>query len=311
MYSLAYSKPQAIVLSDAELDNISAAGFDININAAYAFRAAVINQSNIATVACINGNAKININATNQAMAINQGNPTLTNQSNISAIIDKIGNIKDAIIKNFNTVSVQNGDTSVPQAPISIETTANFNIPAAIPECVETPLGHQAPAPVETPVSLQAPAPTSVTNGASTNTLSAVVQTNIAAVVALNGSVENANIDNLNSAFIEKVGNSALADQINIAVVIAKDNISAKINNINTASVEDMKTTNSVVDVASLFSGNDAIIKYDITKVAMGGSAQAIQTNITFVKSLGGNGGDFKKKLFQELDFIRKIANFH
>lgn len=105
--SLSYAY-QATVLSDAELDNISAAGFHINLNAVLAFRAAVAAQNNIAAVIAKDGDingATINNSNTLNASGVDPGIDT---QKNVAVVVALDGKIKDASIHNSNTATLTN-----------------------------------------------------------------------------------------------------------------------------------------------------------------------------------------------------------
>jgi hypothetical protein len=311
---LAYCK-KAIRLSDAQLDNISAAGFDINIDAIYAFRAAVINQSNIGSIVSLNSDAKLSINASNQALVSNNYGQTITNQKNLSAIVAKVGNITDAVIQNINALFVKNEPAAATEAvqreaaQTEALQTAELQTAAVQTEApVETPAATQAVESLATPVSVEvsAPAADAVATDASTLTN----QINIAAVVALEGSVDKADIDNLNSANLSNA--VAIPIQTNIAIVIAKADIeniieNVKINNVNITSVDN--NIGNAISAGQVFtlSHNEISGEISINHSAVSDATQAIQRNITFIKSLTGN---IKNQLIKDLNF-KKVHDFH
>jgi len=105
--SLSYAN-QATLLSDAELDNISAAGFDINLNAVLALRQAVTAQNNISAVIAKNGDingATINNSNTLNASSVDPGIDT---QKNVGVVVALEGKIKGATIHNSNTATLTN-----------------------------------------------------------------------------------------------------------------------------------------------------------------------------------------------------------
>jgi hypothetical protein len=85
-------KPAVRELSDAELDEVSAAGFDIDINAVLAFRA-IVEQAGIAS-----GALKTGMTATAAASSVVQ--------NNIAAIYSAKGDISGATIDNSNSISL-------------------------------------------------------------------------------------------------------------------------------------------------------------------------------------------------------------
>lgn len=236
--SLSYAY-QAIVLSDKELDNVYAAGFDFDITAAYAFRAAVINQvvsqTNIAAVTSFNGNINnLDINNLNLAGLNNQLNSTLTGQSNFAAIVAKGGDILNALINNTNTADVENTLCA----------------------------GNGSPG-----------------VGPGGNASAIVTQTNVAAVIALNGNVGGAEINNSNYAGLTNQGHSGAASQVNVAVVMAAGNIlNTAIN--NAANVNGL-TSSGGIDFTTLPGG--IFVEFN-HRGGMSDHTHVSQWNITFVK---------------------------
>lgn len=102
-YSYAY---RAQELSDMELDSISAEGFDINIDAALAFRQAlVVNQINIAAIQGATNNAA-NINNYNAANINSTSDGAFVNQENMAAVVATQGDITAARINNENHATI-------------------------------------------------------------------------------------------------------------------------------------------------------------------------------------------------------------
>ncbi|MFH1678459.1 MAG: hypothetical protein ABH914_02435, partial [Candidatus Omnitrophota bacterium] len=103
--SLSYAY-QAIVLSDAELDSISAAGFDININAVLAMRQAMRGQNNISAVIAKHGNINgATINNSNKVHSSSAA-PGIDQQKNVGVVVALEGNIQDAFINNINSAAL-------------------------------------------------------------------------------------------------------------------------------------------------------------------------------------------------------------
>lgn len=103
---------QATVLSDAELDSISAAGFDINkyfdINAVLALRQTVTGQNNISAVIARTGDINgVTINNGNTLNAFSSASG-IGKQKNIGMVIALKGKIENAFIHNSNTASLTN-----------------------------------------------------------------------------------------------------------------------------------------------------------------------------------------------------------
>lgn len=114
---------QALVLSDDELDNVSAAGFDINVEAVQAIRAAVVSQNNIAAVVSENGNIdNTTINNINNTSVQAFDSGVQISQNNIAALIALNGDITNAAINNINqaTASGELNSAIVSQSNIAI-----------------------------------------------------------------------------------------------------------------------------------------------------------------------------------------------
>lgn len=107
---LAYAG-QAVALSDEELDGIYAAGIDININSVEAFRSAVVAQSNIAAVTSLSANT-VSLTNSNFAQINNVGNSAVAAQSNIAAVVARSGDINNATINNTNVANINNSVTA-------------------------------------------------------------------------------------------------------------------------------------------------------------------------------------------------------
>jgi len=96
---------EAIVLSDQELDNVSAAGFDIDIDAVLAWRQAVLTQTNIAAVIAKEGNIEgVTINNCNNLNADSLNSQA--EQRNIAVVSAWEGKIKDVRINNVNNAYI-------------------------------------------------------------------------------------------------------------------------------------------------------------------------------------------------------------
>lgn len=96
----------AYELSDAELDQISAEGFDINMESALAFRQAVgINQDNLAAVSAAVNSGTI-INNYNSALVNAVSGSAIVNQRNIAAVVAREGNIEGAVLNNQNHADI-------------------------------------------------------------------------------------------------------------------------------------------------------------------------------------------------------------
>ena len=287
------------MLSDAELDNIYVGGFDFNINAAYAFRSAVISQFNVAAVACVNSNGSnnITINSSNSAVLMNRGDSAVTNQNNISTVVAKSGDIINSVINNFNTAHVTNvftnenantiNSTSV-ETPVDtpapgLATPANdLSLNTAVNK-PETGEGVKAGSlPVETPVAAVK------TNGVSASASAVVTQTNIAAFVAIEGNIGNTKINNANLANIENQGNSALAVQTNIALVIAKGTIeNTEVKNSNIANVLNDNTVDNGHATVTSASWQGTLANFQVADIMVNNQAKVTQVDITFMTSLG------------------------
>jgi hypothetical protein len=121
---------QATVLTDDELDNIYVGGFEFNLNAAYAFRSAVVSQINVAAVRSMNAKGAIRISATNQALVKNQGDSAIANQLNLNAVVAQSGDLLNTVINNLNVAKVSNlftpeetavVDSLISDAPLDID----------------------------------------------------------------------------------------------------------------------------------------------------------------------------------------------
>lgn len=129
----------AVPLSDNELDNLCVGGFDFDLDAAYAFRAAFVSQNNISVVSTFNAN-NININATNQALVRNTGNSAVASQANISLVFSKLGNIVNTVINHLNVADVGNVYTKegtavnsvfTPASPLTTPVTSASQLPSS------------------------------------------------------------------------------------------------------------------------------------------------------------------------------------
>lgn len=328
LFASAYSS-RVEVLSDKELDEICVGGFDFNLNAAYAFRSAVASQSNIAAVATLNSSSAVNINATNQAIIRNQGNSAVASQINISTVLAKIGDITNAIINNLNVADVSNifteeGGVKLEAASVSASTPVNespVNL-AALDSVVTPPTDGLATAtpqdtssveltpPIEAPLNTTPSSPNEINFKLHEITASAsavVAQTNIAAVVAFEGAIDNAKINNLNLANVENEGSAALAAQTNIAMVIAaNDIVNTDIANANFAKVVNVNTTATGGASVVPLSTNIPVDGIHNNRILVINNAQASQRNIVFVKSFANN---IRNRVINELN-LKRVMDF-
>ena len=247
------------VLSDAELDNISAGGIDIDINAAEAFRSAVVSQSNIGAFKGFSLN-NISLNNYNLSAINNTGNSAVGLQSNIAAVVAQKGDIKAATINNNNTATINNTGSLEGALSASL---ANINAPLGL-----------------------------VTINRVYADKSAVAsQSNIAVIAALEGNIKDSLINNKNFAALTNFGNSAVASQSNIAVVVARGNIdNTTINNLNEAIVTNTGLNTALGGGAQVqnFNYSGLLGSLQINHLSVAYSAEAAQSNIAIVLSLGG-----------------------
>lgn len=252
---------KAVVLSDAELDEISAAGFDIDINSVLAFRSSVAAQSNISAVNGLSAHV-VSLTNSNFANIHNIGNSAVALQSNIAAVVAKSGDINGATINNRNEATISNTANTDTEG-YAEASSLNADIPAF------SLLGI---------------------NNVYAAGSAVASQSNIAAIVALAGNIKNAFIDNYNDATLTNFGNSAVAAQSNIAVIVAQKDIdTATINNTNLANVAN--TLNDVFGGANLqnFTYSGVWGNLNINHLSLTYSEVASQSNIAIIVSLAGS----------------------
>lgn len=93
-------------LSDAELDYVSAEGFDINLDAAFAFRNAVlVSQANAGVISGAL-NSSSNIHNYNSANLSSISDRASIRQENMAAIVATEGNITGAQLNNENRAAI-------------------------------------------------------------------------------------------------------------------------------------------------------------------------------------------------------------
>lgn len=250
---------QAKVLSDAELDNISAAGFDIDINSVSAFRSSVAAQSNIAALKGFGLNAA-SLSNSNFAIINNIGNSAVAAQSNIAAIVADRGNIEGVTVNNRNVAEINNMGNAGGYAEAG---SLNANIPSY------GLLG---------------------VNNVYSDGSALASQSNIAALIALDGNIKDTLINNHNDATLANFGNSAVAAQSNIAIIVAQGNIdNTTINNSNVANV--VNTLNGSSGGANIqnFTYSGLWGNLNIQHISVNYSTLANQRNIAVVVSLSGN----------------------
>jgi hypothetical protein len=301
---------QATVLSDKELDNLCVGGFEFNLNAAYAFRAAIVSQTNIASIVAMNNVNQTNINATNQTLIKNQGNSALASQTNISTVFAHIGNIATAAIKNMNLADVSNIAIEAGAATVTSLSASDSALPVADPTPLEASNSLAAdPTPAieitpEIPNLTDLVEPEVVINEVELENSAAVAQTNIAAVMAPNGNIDDVNIANLNIAHVNNVGNAALSAQTNIAIVLAGGTIgNSDIVNSSIANVVNTNATEAGGASVTPVSFTQVIGNNPGNQILVQSNALAAQVNITFVKSMMK---DLKDTLTKEI--VQKLV---
>ncbi|MFC1594249.1 hypothetical protein ACFL38_02875 [Candidatus Omnitrophota bacterium] len=293
----------AIILSDAELDSFCVGGFDFNLNAAYAFRSAVISQNNIAAVASVNSTSNISVSGTNQATVINQGNSAVANQLNLNTVIAQSGDLVNALIDNINIAQVSNlftgaGDSS--ETGVAVNGLSFDASTDTLDTLIDTFSNENSATPATDTV---APTISGTVNSVQASASAVAAQTNIAAILAPNGSIINGEINNTNIASVENQGNAGLAAQTNIAIVISQNDINnAVVNNLNVANVDNVNTTDSGGAQVHSASLAGVTMNYSVNDVRANNGARASQANITFVKSLRGR---IRRRMVRELNFSR------
>jgi hypothetical protein len=271
---------QAVVLSDAELDAVSAAGFDIDINAVLAYRSSVAAQSNIAAIYGLGASA-VSLSNSNFAQVNNFGNSAVAVQSNIAAVVAKEGDIQSATINNTNTANLNNTGNASGQAHA---TSLNLDLS---PQAVLTRI-----------------------NQVLANYSAVASQSNVAAVVSLNGNIKDTVINNANTANLTNLGNSAVAAQSNIAVLVAQGTIdNSSINNSNIADVVNTGLPAASPGGANLqnFTYSGVFGNLNINHILVNYSASANQSNIAVIVSLGG--GDVTNSSVNNSN-IANVQNF-
>ncbi len=104
--SLSYAY-QAIALSDAELDNVSAAGFDIDISAVLALREALMSgQKNITSVVAQNGNINGIILNNSNTLTAPSAETGISEQNNVAVVAALDGSIENTSVNNANTANL-------------------------------------------------------------------------------------------------------------------------------------------------------------------------------------------------------------
>lgn len=263
---------QAIGLSDKELENLCVGGFDFNLNAAYAFRAAIVNQNNIAAVSSLN-QANININASNKALVRNQGNFALAKQVNTSVIFSKVGDIANAVINNLNLADVGNIFTKE-ASPALNPVLASNTTPTAEPASLNQDL-------LDTPALLSA-----VTDVVS-NASSSIASANIASTSDPTPSVEPASLaQDIVTATAASL--AAVDMDLNATVAAAPD---------TTPSSSSSENTPAALETASL--QQDHLTTPETSQATNNvapvvGTANVAQTNIAAVIAPNGNIGNVK-----------------
>jgi len=137
--------------------------------------------------------------------------------------------------------------------------------------------------------SFDLPKASGVINSVIAKASAASAQTNIAAVVAMAGSVEKATINNTNMANVENQGNAALTAQTNIAIIIGQNNITdAIVNNLNIAQTVNTIVSNAGGAIVNSVSLSGILMNFSVNNVIANNEAKASQVNITIIKSISG-----------------------
>jgi hypothetical protein len=261
---------QAVVLSDAELDDIHAGGLDLTINVLEAHQSAIASQNNIGTLfsqgpILLNGS----ISNTNYAQVYNVGNSALAAQSNIAVAVARGGNIDSLTIDNSNEAYVYN--------------TAGAGAAKAL-KLSQLSFSRKG-------LSLDI-------GGLESSYSGVALQNNIAAVVSFGGEISNVTINNSNYAEVTNTGNTALVAQNNIAVVVScggsLDADTIHINNVNEAGL-----SNNLNGIDGKAVAKSLLIQkggYSITIDAVSAqkSAVCVQNNIGIIatKKISGSKSD-------------------
>ena len=287
----------ATILTDEELDNIYAGGFDFDLAAAYAFRAAVVRQRNIAAINGINGNIKNpQINNVNSARVINVdgsgGSWGGSSQANVSAVVAQSGDIVGANVSSGNVLQ-----TVAYNSPIAVSVDVSPGNVTPQVDVIPVDVTAVDVTPIDvTPLDVT---PVDVTPAEVTQVdLVPAVQTNVAALVALEGDIKQSTINNFNVANIKDETNCTVAVENNIAVVVAGGSIeSTGIKNTSIASVNDVPLSNATT-VEIPFLSNGKLTKFKFRK-----NSSARQRNLTLAIS------GYKKQSMQKikLNKIKKI----
>lgn len=126
----AFAGAEPIELCDAELDSISAAGFDINLEAVAALRQSVAAYQ--ANLAALSGSSLSNasINNTNSANINSALGPTDITQENLACVVAGSGDINGAVLNNSNIAAVDfsQGPLMLAQSNISALVAVNGSI---------------------------------------------------------------------------------------------------------------------------------------------------------------------------------------
>jgi len=239
-------------LSDAELDNICVGGFDFNLNAAYAYRSAVLSQVNIAAADLVTPQATV-VNSLNKGLVYNVGDSAVASQANVSVLFSQYGDIIDAIINNTNMAKVANVFQPAQEPASGAAVTAlelTHTAPAIEPEVVQDASLAAAVAPISQPSgplsTTPDPQPLSTSSAPAVQTAAI---TNPQQPVSTPAQTSAAAAPNTVSAVVPKVSMkmneivsqaSAVVAQTNVAAVVASQgNIkNVQVNNTNQADVQ-------------------------------------------------------------------------
>ena len=264
--SYADQRGHAVILSDQELDEISAqglGGLNISINTISSGASTVVSQGNIGALLVLNGGLlNSSIVNSNFAEVFNVGNSSIVGQGNIAVGFARNGDVDGVSIENSNYADITNLSNGSTDAGANITQTSLFSGGLNF-----------------------------FSGLVSASNSSVASQYNIAALVALEGSVLNSSIINSNIAEVFNLGNAALVAQNNIAIAIARNGIidNVTISNTNEATV--INNVNGVDGGAQVgsFVLNKGNLNITINAESVTNSIGIIQNNITILSVIGSS----------------------
>lgn len=200
---------QAVMLSDDELDGISAAGFEIDLAAASLLQAALggagltnavssasVTQGNMGAMYASDGDINsASIVNSNSCSANGTGSASVVNQHNLGVMVSAAGSIIDSAITNTNTAVAAGNPVSVTQGNIAMMIAAGNIENCAITNTNSAQVSSAQTASLYTFNNLP---------GANQIQLSytadlAAAQSNIGILVSLNGDIVQSQVTNINS----------------------------------------------------------------------------------------------------------------